>query len=839
MTAAATESSAGRPWLNPAQPHPGALWSRPYRARFFRDTGGGFKSLANARVLIYWPHGFGDWIFLSYILPLLEPTNRYWITRFGDDTVCLMEGSEWVTPLYTGVQSPHCDDGGAFQNRHFGVEGEGADGGERDFLLPLPLYEACVKNRIEAVLQADFFETWGHVAFPYHTKARNSVRDLIAEKRLKRVNWGAPLRSMISFKVEPWLARWVEARLRSKAGFGDRKLCLIGRNGYTDLGKNWGHRWREDLPPDKRREGEECRDFMRLMLKRNPRWMFLILEDRLFEGDDTVRSADLNAFSYAELFGEVGNGVLPFGLVLKALVNLADLAVGMPAGPFHLCMAKPELPTVGLWIEHFPSWYDEPKSAAIQVLSRNISEARLTDRPGTFERKENLAFRAMWVDTRVVLGERVLEAVEELVALPRNRRRTKGLSERKASPDLTETTLKADSPRKLAEDFIQTIPPYPGGCSGRGIVIPSGGMGHFPGAWVCLRLLRDLGCELPIQLWHLGQPVCDERMAALVKPFGVECVDAYDVQKRHSTKIFNAGELKLNAMVNDAFKEVLWLDADTVPVINPEFLFETPQFRETGAIVWPDTRRLEPWRSIWNVCGVPYQDEPEFETGQVLVDNEHCWQALNLAMWFNEHSDLFYQHIHGDNETFHMAFRKVNKSYAMPTEPGCLLKDALCQHDFEGRQVFQHRNQNKWSLFDRNKTISGFVHEEQCRKYLAELRAAWRRRIWTDSLDAAKMSGKGKALLGLLTGSVFDYHRVGYDRRPMTFSVDGTLGEGAAGREIFWRLKEESLGAVLEIAGEEDVTCRLSTEDGIIWRGDWLTCECMPIELVRICPKPR
>lgn len=34
------------------------------------------------------------------------------------------------------------------------------------------------------------------------------------------------------------------------------------------------------------------------------------------------------------------------------------------------------------------------------------------------------------------------------------------------------------------------------------------------------------------------------------------------------------------------------LDADCVPVRNPEFLFETLQFKESGALLWPDRERI-------------------------------------------------------------------------------------------------------------------------------------------------------------------------------------------------------------------------------------------------------
>lgn len=137
------------------------------------------------------------------------------------------------------------------------------------------------------------------------------------------------------------------------------------------------------------------------------------MEDRLFSDDHTVRSVELNAVSYAELFGEVGTNVVPFGIMMKALINLADLAIGVPAGPFHLCMAKPELPTVGIWIEHFPSWYDEPKAASIHVASQNIRPA--CDRPGSFEQKGELEYRIIWCKSRIVQALQVLEAVEQLL----------------------------------------------------------------------------------------------------------------------------------------------------------------------------------------------------------------------------------------------------------------------------------------------------------------------------------------------------------------------------------------------------------------------------------------
>ena len=391
------------------------IHTRRYRARFYRNGDGKFATLSNANVLIYWPHGVGDWVFLSYVLPLLEPTNRYWITRFGDDTVSLMEGNEWATPLYVGIQTPHCHDGGSFGVRHFGLDLQEADSSEKEFLFPIPLYEACVRNKIDAVLQTSFPEVHGTVGFPFHTKGRNILRELASEDCYRHFSLSRSLKTTINFDVGQLMARWIEARLKAYLGLGERRLCVIGRTGYTATGKNWGHRWREEMPEGKRIEGEECRDFIQLMTKKDPKWSFLVMEDGLFVGDDTVRNVELNAFSYAELFGEVGSGSIPFGLVMKALVNFADLVVGVPAGPLHLAMAKSDLPTVGIWTEHFPSWYDEPKNASIHLVSKNVVEQNLDARTGSFVEKEDLRFRLIHAETRVVEGEQVLNAVEQLL----------------------------------------------------------------------------------------------------------------------------------------------------------------------------------------------------------------------------------------------------------------------------------------------------------------------------------------------------------------------------------------------------------------------------------------
>jgi len=125
-----------------------------------------------------------------------------------------------------------------------------------------------------------------------------------------------------------------------------------------------------------------------------------------------------------------------------------------------------------------------------------------------------------------------------------------------------------------ARRFIETIDEYPPQrFEGRGVVMCAGGPKYFPCAWVCINMLRHVGCKLPIEMWSLNSREITPLMRKLVKPLDVRCVNAAAVRKRHPARILKGWELKPYAILHSRFEEVLFLDADNVPVLNPESLF--------------------------------------------------------------------------------------------------------------------------------------------------------------------------------------------------------------------------------------------------------------------------
>ncbi len=351
-----------------------------------REDRGRFARLSEARVLVYWPHGMGDWVHLGHVLPLLEPSNQYAVTRFGDDYVSMMEGSG-AQALYSGVRVP--GDGAELGDRHFGVALRECNGGRLRLRLPAVLGAAATKFAPGVFLWTDYPETEGRTAYPFHTKARNLARLLVRADRLASFDLSGPLTNAIDFTAPAATQRQIDETLASFAPPGTR-LCMISRTGITAARKNWG-------------DGTEARAFIAALRRDSTKWRFLSMEDEnLGEGVAGFRA----------LFGSIDE---PFAPLFKALAARVALFVGIPAGPLHLTMARGRVPTVGLWLAHHPDWYDEPNPLAVHVIGRYVRDRGFDRRPATLSKPIALQHRLLYLDTPAIGADAVLEAARTVL----------------------------------------------------------------------------------------------------------------------------------------------------------------------------------------------------------------------------------------------------------------------------------------------------------------------------------------------------------------------------------------------------------------------------------------
>lgn len=338
----------------------------------------------------------------------------------------------------------------------------------------------------------------------------------------------------------------------------------------------------------------------------------------------------------------------------------------------------------------------------------------------------------------------------------------------------------------------------------RGILIPAGGARMFTCAWVAVRMLRDhLKTELPIQIWHIGPQEMSPSMAALMLEQQVETVDALSLLASEGESAELGGfELKSYALLKCGFREVLLLDADNVLLDDPAVILDHPAFVEAGAMFWPDLVSISRSSRIWELCGIDYRHMPSFESGQLAVDRVRHYPALALSWFLNRNSRLVYRHIYGDKDTFLIAWLALGAAFFLVPHAPKRLEGSLCQHDPEGRRILQHRSGRKWILHGENHEIQGFMEEDRCLSYLAELRARWTGRIFWPPVRDEDMN---QVFDALLAQRHFRLETVSVRTEAVQFLPGDLMLR--RGRAANWWLSRRGDDVLLSI-GEDEVVCR-------------------------------
>jgi hypothetical protein len=242
---------------------------------------------------------------------------------------------------------------------------------------------------------------------------------------------------------------------------------------------------------------------------------------------------------------------------------------------------------------------------------------------------------------------------------------------------------------ELVAQSAWTVAQSPG--TGRGMILCGGGK-YWPGMVLAIRMLRDAGSDLPVELWHRGE---DEPVdAADLEGLGpVELIDAkaHAQSRPGSCRILRGWESKLYAIANTKFETILYLDADAYPVTNPSRFLDL--IEEKGFVFWedlPNTIHNLKWPNVY-----PRGDGgvPPIQGGQLGICRSKVWAEIVLAHWMNQHSDFFYQHMFGDQDTWRVAFAITKKPIHNLGQAPWMETAFVCP--LYGLPLFVHRCQGK------------------------------------------------------------------------------------------------------------------------------------------------
>lgn len=190
----------------------------------------------------------------------------------------------------------------------------------------------------------------------------------------------------------------------------------------------------------------------------------------------------------------------------------------------------------------------------------------------------------------------------------------------------------------------------------RGIVIVGGGKFNVILS-VSLRFLRRAGTNLPVEVFltegEYEKDVCENLFPSL----NATC----RVFPKMNKPIERGFQLKSFALLFSSFDEILFLDADNTAMRDVEPIFDSPPFKETGLITWPDFWESTVSPQYYEITGmkpVPVSERPSSETGQLMIDKVRHWKTLLLITYYNFYGDNFYYRLlnqgftgMGDKET--------------------------------------------------------------------------------------------------------------------------------------------------------------------------------------------
>ncbi|KAL2828248.1 mannosyltransferase putative-domain-containing protein [Aspergillus cavernicola] len=226
-------------------------------------------------------------------------------------------------------------------------------------------------------------------------------------------------------------------------------------------------------------------------------------------------------------------------------------------------------------------------------------------------------------------------------------------------------------------DAINTYPPrlhY--NPNTRGIVSTAGGS-YLPVLAISLRMLRRTGSELPVEVFLAHDDEYEPFICDVVLPsLNARCVVLSHILDR-APKIVEIEkyQFKLFAMLFSSFEEILFLDADSFPILRPETLFTNEPFKSRNMVTWPDFWASTVSSSYYEIASQPApkpgtRPRQSTESGELLISKKTHSKTLLLSTYYNLWGPNYYYPLltqgaagEGDKETFLAAAIAIDEPY--------------------------------------------------------------------------------------------------------------------------------------------------------------------------------
>ncbi|GHJ88582.1 hypothetical protein NliqN6_4984 [Naganishia liquefaciens] len=201
---------------------------------------------------------------------------------------------------------------------------------------------------------------------------------------------------------------------------------------------------------------------------------------------------------------------------------------------------------------------------------------------------------------------------------------------------------------------------------GRGIVMVAGNADTLQRVKWSVAYMRQQGTTLPVQVYHFPseRPADDDPIRQELDELAVQLVEATGQSKdAGKTKSYH---LKALAVVQCPWREVLYLDSDSIPLRDPEYMFDSPSYLRTRFWATPDYWKTSANNPMWAILGIRCRNEWEMEAGQIFVDKKYHLDVFLLTQYMLEHHHWFFWFSDGDKDIFRWALLALRKRWGVP-----------------------------------------------------------------------------------------------------------------------------------------------------------------------------
>ena len=226
----------------------------------------------------------------------------------------------------------------------------------------------------------------------------------------------------------------------------------------------------------------------------------------------------------------------------------------------------------------------------------------------------------------------------------------------------------------FVEELNKLVPPL-NVFSGYGIVMVGGDKYYGP-AITTIRMIRRMGCTLPIEVFVKDASEYENYMCNTWLPsHNARCLIITDFLDKGAF-VFVAGhyQLKVLALLFSSFRHVLFLDSDSIPLTDPLEMMQTAPYTTTGLVLWSDFWGATESPVFYNIAGMVKMPaglpKTSSESGELLFDKQAHLQTLLLIIYYNIYGPGYYYPLlsqggmgQGDKETFMAAAIVLNNTY--------------------------------------------------------------------------------------------------------------------------------------------------------------------------------